>query len=139
MIHEEHQIVETFGPNSDDSEMDCEPVTRTDFADEVGVVFEIHGAGMAAEVIGIGEADGEVKGIAGVVEYGDEVTDVHVAVAVCPFGERSSCVAGRAEFLNLILSDVRGLPEVGIPLCEPDSLGLSELADALRAQFAAIA
>ena len=87
--------METLGADSDDSQIDGEPVIGANFPDKMGVVFEIHRARFAAAVAGIVEPHSQIECVAGVIEDGDIMPDVHVLVAVCPFSTRDRLVTGR--------------------------------------------
>jgi hypothetical protein len=46
-------------------------------------------------VIGVAESDRRIELVAGIVEHSDEIPDVHMIVAVCPFGSCDRPVTGR--------------------------------------------
>lgn len=94
--------METLGADSDDSQINCQPIAGAHFADKVDVVFEIHRARLAATVIGVAEPDGWVERVARVIEDGDNVPDIYMLVAVRPFSARDRGVAGRSQLLNLL-------------------------------------
>jgi hypothetical protein len=93
--------MESLGTDSDDSQINREPIRRANFPDKMNVVFEIHRARFATTVAGIVEPDGRVENIARVIEDHDIVPDIHVLIAVCPFGARDRLVTGRPQFPDL--------------------------------------
>lgn len=101
--------MEALHAYSDDSQVHGQPVPRANFVDEVSVVFKVHGSRSAAAVIAIAKSDGGIEGVAGIVEYRREIPDIHVLVAVCPFGARDRLVTGRFQFLNLFRCEMRRL------------------------------
>lgn len=111
-IDEEHHVVEAFATDSDDTQIDGELIAGTDFADKVGVVLQIHSPGFAASVAAIVESDGGIERIARVIEHSQQVTDVHMIVAVCPFSSCDGFVAGPPQFLNLFCVDRRRLQRI---------------------------
>lgn len=105
-IQQEHHIVEALGADSDDSQINGEGIAGAHLPDKMGVVFEVHGSRFAATVVGIAEADGRIESVTSVIEHGYKVPDVHVFVAVCPFGARNCLVTGRAQFPNLFRGEM---------------------------------
>lgn len=93
--------METLGAYPDDSQINGEPVARTHLADKMRVVFEIHSPRFATAMIGVAQPDGRIERVARVIEHRDKVSDVHMLVAVRPFGARDRLVTGRSQFLNL--------------------------------------
>ena len=101
LIHEEHHVVETFGADSHDPQIDGEPVAGANLPDKIGVVFEIHGPRFAATVAGVAEPDSRIEFVSRVIEDSDIMPDVHVLVAVRPVDARDRFVTGRPQFPNL--------------------------------------
>jgi hypothetical protein len=93
--------MEALGAESDYSQINGEPIAGAHLPDKVGVVFEIHSPRFATTVVGIAEADSQIECVTGVIEHSDKISDVHMLVAVCPFGARDRFVTGRTQFLNL--------------------------------------
>ncbi len=93
--------MEALGAYADDSQIDGKPIAGAHFLDEMGVVFEIHRPRLAPAVVGVTEPDSRIEFVAGIVEHSDEIPDVDMIVAVCPFGARDCAVAGRPQFPNL--------------------------------------
>ena len=94
--------METLGAYAYDSQIDGEPIAGAHFLNEMGVVFEIHRARFAPPVVGVAESDSRIEFVAGIVEHSDEIPDVDMIVAVCPFGSRDRPVTGRPQFPNLL-------------------------------------
>ena len=101
--------METLGAHSDDSQIDGETIARAHFADKVGVVLQIHRARSTAPVGCIAESDGRIECVSRVIEHGHDIPDVHMPVAVRPFGLRDGFVAGWSQLLNLITGEIRRL------------------------------
>ncbi len=93
--------METLRADTDDSQINGEPIARPHLPHKMGVVFEIHRPGLALPVVGVAEPYGQIKCVTGVIEHGDKMPDVHMLVAVCPFGARDCFETGRSEFQNL--------------------------------------
>ena len=88
--------MKTLEADADDSQVNGEPVAAAHFADKMDVMFEIHGPRCAAAMVGIAEPDSRIECITGVIEYSDKVSDVHMIVAVRPFGARDGFVTRRS-------------------------------------------
>ena len=93
--------METLWADSDDSQINREPLAGPHLPDKMGVVFEIHSPRFATTVAGIAKPDSGIECVASVVEHSDKVSDVHMLVAVHPFGARDRLITGRSQFLNL--------------------------------------
>ena len=93
--------METPGADPDDSQINGEPVVGAYLPEKMGVVFEIHSPRSATTVVGIAEPDNRIECVTGVIEHSDKMSDVHMLVAICPFGARDRLVTGRPQFLNL--------------------------------------
>jgi len=101
--------MEALGADSDDAQINGQPIAGAHLADKMEVVFKIHGSGFAKTVACVAEPDSRIKRVARVIEHNDVVSDVHVLVAVGPIGARDRLVAGRAQLLNLFRRDMRWL------------------------------
>jgi len=93
--------MEALGTDSHDSQIDRKPIPGPNLPDKMDVVFEIHRARFAAAVAGVVEPDSQIKCVASVIEHNDVVPNIHVLVAIHPFGARYRLVTGRSQFLNL--------------------------------------
>jgi hypothetical protein len=59
-------------------------------------------------VVGIGKPNRGVEGISRVIVNDNEVSDIYMFVSISPSGLRDCSIAGRAELLNLLCSQLRG-------------------------------
>lgn len=86
--------MEALGADSDDAQINGEAIASAHLQHKMGVVFEVHGPRFAATVVGIAKSDSRIECVAGVIEHDDKIPDVHVLVAVCPFGACHRLIAG---------------------------------------------
>jgi hypothetical protein len=93
--------METLGADSDDSQINSKPIARPHLPNKMGVVFEIHSPRFATTMAGIAKPDSGIECVAGVIEHSDKVSDVHMLIAVYPFGARDRLITGRSQLLNL--------------------------------------
>ena len=94
--------METLLADARNSQIDREFVAGAHHTDKVDVVFEIHSPRFPRSVVRIGETDCRIECVTRVVEHDHKVPDVHMPVAVGPFGARDSLVTGRPQFPNLV-------------------------------------
>ena len=93
--------MEALGADPDHSQINGEPIAGAHLPDKMRVVFEVHGPRFATTVIGIAKPDSRIERIAGIIEHGGKIPDVHMLVAISPFGARDCPVNGRSQFLDL--------------------------------------
>ncbi len=100
-IHQKHHIMKALRCYADNPKVDGQPFAWANLAHEMRMMFEVHGAGFAPAMVGIGQPDSRIKRIARIIEHHHEVTDIYVFVAVGPVGSRDGLVTRGSEFLNL--------------------------------------
>jgi hypothetical protein len=107
--------METLRAHSSDAKVNGEPVASPHLPQKMRVVFEIHRARSTPEVVGIAQPHSRIEYVTGVIEHRDIIPDVHMLIAIRPFGARHRLVAGRPQFFNLFPSEMRWLHGFTIP------------------------
>jgi hypothetical protein len=108
-VQEKHQVVKALPGEADDAQINGDPVSGPQFANEVDVMLQIHGSRLSTEVIGIAEAHCWIEGVARIVKYDDEESNIHMLIAVDPFCARDRLIAGRTKLANLFHINLRRL------------------------------
>lgn len=93
--------METLRADADQAQINGDAVAGPQFSNEVDVMLQIHGSRLPTAMIGIGQPYCRIKGVTRIVKYGDEMSDVHMQIAVGPFGTRDRLIAGQAKLANL--------------------------------------
>jgi len=98
--------METLRAHAGDAQINREPVARAHLPQKMRVVFQIHRPRFAPQVVRIAETHRRIKCVTGVIEHRDKIPDVHVLVAIRPFGAGHRLERGRPQFLNLFSSEM---------------------------------